>query len=106
MIDYGLLKVRTIIATASDPTGALMSQVCVGLFTEKGHPLVATALSDEDGHVEMKQIRPGDYRLVAVSPGFVALNARLRVTTRGPARKLLLHMEVGRIDTASYATLQ
>jgi hypothetical protein len=106
MIDYGLLKVRTIIATASDPTGALMSQVCVGLFTEKGHTLVATALSDEDGHVEMKQIRPGDYRLVAVSPGFVALNARLRVTTRGPARKLLLHMEVGRIDTASYATLQ
>jgi len=106
MIDYGPLKVKSIVATASDFTGAPMFQVCVGLFTEKDHTLVATAISDEDGHVEIEHIKSGDYRLVAKSPGFGALNAKLRISRYASAKRLLLHMEAKGIDSTSYATLQ
>ena len=83
-----------------------MYRVCVGLFTEKDHTLVATALSDENGHVEINQIKSGNYRLGAVSPGFGVLNAKLKIAHRGSAKRLLLHMEVKGIDSTSYATLQ
>ena len=48
-IDYGPLALSQIAGIAKDQNGVVISQVTVGLFTEKEHGLLAIAQTDPDG---------------------------------------------------------
>jgi hypothetical protein len=41
---------------------------CLGLFTEKDHRLVASAVADEEGHFKFHSVASGRYRLVVRDP--------------------------------------
>ncbi len=77
--DYGALRLSTVAGTAKDAQGVAIPSVCVGIFTESNHELVAAALADNKGRFELRNIPPGDYRLVAKSEGFCPANARIRI---------------------------
>ena len=44
---------------AKDKGGAAMPDVCVGLFTEAEHKLMAQIATDEKGHFNFRSIAPG-----------------------------------------------
>src|SRR5229473_6005194 len=63
--DYGPLRVTTVRGTTKDAQSIPIPKVCVGVFTEADHKLIAAAQTDESGHFELKGISRGEYRLVA-----------------------------------------
>ena len=48
-IDYGPLLVQDVKGTITDPGQGAVSKVCVGIFTETDHRLVAAIESDAEG---------------------------------------------------------
>ncbi len=79
---------------------------CLGLFTEKDHRLVASAVTDEDGHFRFNSIPAGRFRLVVRDPqnAFCLANMPLRVVAwpRGTTKALVIHMRASGIDDCSY----
>jgi hypothetical protein len=79
---------------------------CLGLFTEKDHRLVASAIADEEGHFKFKSVSSGRYRLVVRDPqnAFCLANMLLRVVQwpRGTTKSLVIHMRPAGIDDCSY----
>ena len=59
---------------------AVRSWVCVGLFTEADHRLIAATKTNDEGEFKLNNIAPGQYRLVTKCEAFGAANARVRVT--------------------------
>jgi hypothetical protein len=106
-IDYGPLRVSVISGIAQDAEGGRIPDVCVGVFTEKEHRLVAMAHSDESGRFELKAVPVGKYRLVAKYEGFCPANARLRIGRLARRKKLLtVQVRPTGIDTCSYIELK
>lgn len=103
-IDPRPLRLKTIRGVAIDEQGAAIWNVCLGLFAEKDHKLIVSSRAGEDGRFALKDIPPGEYRLVAKSPGFCTANVPLRVGTpsSGSKTELVLHMNVTGIDKCSY----
>jgi hypothetical protein len=102
-IDYGPLRVGVIKGIAVDSQRVTIPKICVGVFTEAEHKLVATIETNGNGEFELKSLPNGDYRLVAKYPGFCPANARLRVQMRSHSkRKLTVHMKPAGIDICSY----
>jgi hypothetical protein len=106
-IEYSPLPIQIVSGVAQDKDGARIPGVCLGLFTEKEHRLVATAVTDEEGNFQFNQVPPGRYRLVAKYSGFCPANTLLRLTRRASNKKmktktLVLHMETAKIDHCSY----
>jgi protocatechuate 3,4-dioxygenase beta subunit len=93
---------------AKDKAGAAMPDVCVGLFTEAEHKLMAQIATDEKGHFNFRSIAPGFYRLVAHYDSFCTSNTRIHVVVKTPNDKeakqaLAIHMTPAGGDSCSYA---
>ena len=95
------------ISEAGDPAkGIGPVPVCLGLFTEKDHRLIASAVADEEGRFEFGPIPPGRFHLVVRDPLnlFCLANMPLEVVKwrRGKERPLVIHMRPAGIDNCSY----
>ena len=99
-VDYSPLALMQLRGKAIDPSGVPIPGVCVGLFRESDHSLVAVSATDADGMFVLKSPPPGDYRVVATYSAFGTANARVRLG-RG-ARSVVLRMRPSGIDTGSY----
>jgi hypothetical protein len=79
---------------------------CLGLFEEKDHRLVASAVADEQGRFKFKSVASGRYRLVVRDPqnAFCLANTPLQFVTwpRGTTKALVIHMRPAGIDDCSY----
>jgi hypothetical protein len=71
--------------------------VCLGVFTEKGHRLIAETTADENGYFEFKHIPVGHYRLVAKYSYLCPASISIRVLKRPKGklkknRQIAIHM--------------
>jgi hypothetical protein len=97
--------VGRVIAETGDPPRQLGPiPACLGLFTEKDHRLVASAMADEEGQFKFKPVRSGLYRLVVRDPqnAFCVVNMPLRIVETRRGRPLVIHMRRVGIDDCSY----
>jgi|KBSMisStandDraft_5_1062788.scaffolds.fasta_scaffold1790381_1 hypothetical protein len=102
-IDGAQIQLLAIEGNARDGSSVAVPALCVGLFSDSDHRLIATTTTDADGHFSFRNIRRGDYRLVAQGQGFCAANARVRIRGSLRGRKpLFLHMQTRGIDSCSY----
>ena len=102
-IDYGPIVLKQIRGLAKDLDGVPVPNVCVGIFNESDHKLVAAAQTDTKGTFELKAIPDGNYRLVAKCEAFCSANARIRIKARsGSGKALSIHFRASGIDTCSY----
>lgn len=103
-IDYGPLVVQDVKGTITDPQQSVISKVCVGIFTEKDHKLLASAESDADGKFSLQSVPPGRYRLVVKADPLCAANVPLQVVKHQKKEQVLqVHMKPRGLDTCSYA---
>jgi hypothetical protein len=102
-IDYGPLVVQDVKGTITDPQQVAVPKVCVGIFTEKDHKLVATTESDADGKFSLQSVPPGLYRLVVKAEPLCAANVPLQVVKQQKKKHaLLVHMKPRGLDSCSY----
>ena len=95
------------ISEAGDPAKQIGPvPVCLGVFTEKDHRLVASAVADEDGRFNFGSIPSGWFRLVVRDPqnAFCLANMPLHVVKwpRGKKKPLVIHMRPAGLDDCSY----
>jgi len=99
--DYGPLRVGVVEGHVRDAQGVAIPNVCVALFNEPHHKLVATTQTDAKGRFRFRPVAGGGYRLVAKYEAFCPANVILQV--QPTARKSLrVHMRPAGIDTCSY----
>jgi hypothetical protein len=94
-----------IVDTAGDPVPG----VCLSLFTERGHHLVAATSSGKDGSFDFKAIPSGEYRVIAKYPYFCTANVRLRLVAGNGARRrrpsrMVVHMMPAGTDACGYGS--
>jgi hypothetical protein len=83
--------------------GDAMAMVWVSLFTEQGHALVATVVSDRDGKFKFTKVDKGLYRVVAQVAGLCPANIPVRVESSLLAHhRLEITMRPKEMDTCSY----
>ena len=105
-IDYGPLIVQEVKGTITNPQQGAVPKVCVGIFTEKDHKLVAATRSDADGMFSLQGVPPGRYRLVVKADPLCAANVPLHVLKSQKKKQVLrVHMEPRGLDSCSYADL-
>lgn len=105
-IDYGPLIVQAVKGTITDPEQGAVPKVCVGIFTEKDHKLVATTESDADGKFSLQSVPAGRYRLVVKADPLCAANVPLQVVKSQKKKQVLrVHMKPRGLDSCSYADL-
>ena len=105
--DYGPLQVTTVRGVAKDAQGVVIPKACVGVFTETGHKLVATAQTGAGGQFELNHIPNGAYRLIAKYEGFSTANAKLQIEQRSQSKKsLTVQMRAAGLDTGSFIELK
>ncbi len=105
-IDYGPLALSSKGGIAMDPDGVLVPGVCVGLFKEKDHQLIASEKTNDAGHFEFSGVPTGEYRLVTSADGFPPANAKVRIASGFDHKPLIIHLIPGAIDTTSYVDLK
>lgn len=104
--DYGPLTVQNVEGTITDPSRGAVPKVCVGMFTEKDHKLVATTESDANGKFSLQSVPPGRYRLVVKADPLCAANVPLHVVKSQKQKQVLrVHMKPRGLDSCSYADL-
>jgi hypothetical protein len=102
-VETMLIKLGQVSGTVVDPIAVVISQTCVGIFTEADHQLLRSVQADDKGHFHMNGLPDGEYRLVSQSPGFCPANARIRIKSRSRKKKVLvLHMWPRGIHCNSY----
>jgi hypothetical protein len=105
-IDYGPLIAQEVKGMITDPQQVAVPKVCVGVFTEKEHKLVAAAQSDADGKFSLQSLPPGRYRLVVKADPLCAANVPLQVVKHQKKKQVLqVHMKPRGLDSCSYADL-
>ena len=83
--------------------GDAMPRVSVSLFTEQGHTMVATVVSDKDGKFKFTKVDKGLYRVVARVEGLCAANIPILVESSILAHhKLEITMQPKDVDKCSY----
>jgi len=83
--------------------GDAMPRVPVSLFTEQGHTLVATVVSDRDGKFKFTKVDKGFYRVVARVEGLCTANIPVKVESSLLAHhRLEITMRPKEMDTCSY----
>jgi len=106
-IDYGPLIVQEVKGAITDQEQGAVRKVCVGIFTEKDHKLVATTESDAEGKFSLQNVPPGRYRLVVKADPLCAANVPLQVVKSQKKKKVLhVHMEPRGPDSCSFADLE
>jgi hypothetical protein len=84
--------------------GDRMPRVTVLLFTENGHSLIATVMTDRDGKFRFDKVDHGLYRVVAKDEGLCPANIPIDVeSSLIKHKKLVITMQPKDIDTCSYA---
>jgi hypothetical protein len=104
-IDPSPIELRQVKGTVLDPSGAVMPQICVGIFTEPEHKLIRYAQTDETGlfALDVTGLPDGEYRFVGQVPYFCPANALIRSKSRSHKKTTLtVHMNVRGIDSCSY----
>jgi hypothetical protein len=106
-IEYRPLSVSIVSGVALDKDQVPIPSVCLGLFTERGHRLVANAVTDQTGSFNFSRVIPGRYRLMAKYNGFCPANLSLRIMRRPSksnrkGRHLVFHMQPTGMDSCSY----
>src|SRR5437763_7184819 len=105
-VDYGPLVVQNVKGTITDAQHVAVPKLCVGIFTENEHKLVATAESDADGKFSLQSLPLGRYRLVVKADPLCAANVPLQVVKRQKKKQVLhVHMKPRGLDSCSYANL-
>ena len=80
-----------------------MPMASVSLFTENGHTLVATVLSDKDGKFKFNKVDKGLYRVVARVAGLCTANIPILVEPSLLAHHHLeITMQAKDLDRCSY----
>lgn len=104
--DYGPLIVQDVKGAITDPQQVAVPKVCVGIFTEKDHKLVATTESDAEGKFSLQSVPPGRYRLVVKADPLCAANVPLQVVKSQKKKQVLhVHMKPRGLDSCSHADL-
>lgn len=102
-IDPKPIELRQVAGKVIDPSGVLMPQTCVGIFTEAEHLLERYTQADQNGRFAINDLPDGKYRLVGQSLGFCPANAQIIVKAKSHHRKpVVVHMNVHGIDDCSY----
>lgn len=85
--------------------GDPMPRATVSLFTEAGHSLVGSVMSDRKGNFKFDKVEHGLYRVVARVEGLCTANIPVKVEGSPLAHhKLIITMRPKDIDTCSYGT--
>lgn len=105
------IKLHALSGLASDDQGIPIPNICLGVFSDNTHRIVAVTKTSEDGRFSFDKIGTGQYRLVAKHPLLCTANVSLVLShpSTKPKRDLRLHMRPSGIDRCSYgelATLQ
>jgi hypothetical protein len=83
--------------------GDAMSRASVSLFSEVGHSLLATVVSDKNGKFRFDKVGKGFYRVVARVEGLCTANIPIKVeSSLFVHRRLEITMRAKDIDTCSY----
>lgn len=69
-IDNRPYKTNKVYGKAMDEDKVVIPDVCIGIFTEVGHELIAQTKTDEEGNFVFDKLPSGKYRLVALYNGF------------------------------------
>jgi hypothetical protein len=101
--DPAPLKLRELEGSVRGLGGDGMPGASVSLFTEQGHTLVTTVVTDKDGKFRFEKVDKGLYRVVVKVQGLCPAN--VPVVLQGSLlahRKLVVTMQPKDIDTCSY----
>ena len=97
------LKLRDVAGSVRGLGGDAMSMATVSLFTEDGHALVASVVSDRNGKFKFNKVDKGRYRVVARVAGLCTANIPIDVGSSLLAnRKLEITMQPKDDDKCSY----
>ena len=101
--DPAPLKLSDVAGRVRGLGGDAMPRVSVSLFTEDGHRLIATVVSDRDGKFRFDKVDHGPYRVLARVEGLCTANIPIRLeSSLLKHRKLEITMRPKDIDTCSY----
>ena len=106
-IEMKPVKLRALSGIASDDDGVSIPNVCIGLFSEDTHKIVAVTKTSEDGSFSLDKIAAGRYRLVAKHPVLCTANVPLVLShgSNKSKRALHLHMRPPGVDRCSFGDL-
>src|SRR6266702_2161685 len=97
------LKISELAGKVRGFGGDAIPRASVSLFTEIGHSLIATVMSDRDGKFHFDRVDHGLYRVVARVAGLCPANVPVRYeSSLVRHRKLEITMRPKGIDTCSY----
>ena len=97
------LKLRDLDGVVRGLGGDAMPRASVSLFTEQGHQLIATTMSDRNGKFHFAKMDKGLYRVVVRVQGLCPANVPVLLESSLLAhRKLVVTMRAKDIDTCSY----
>lgn len=105
-IDYGPVRVAEVRGVTLDPQGVAIPDVCIGVFAEGDHKLVAVAKTESRGRFALKHIMTGDYRLIASYEAFSPANAKIRIGRSRRRKDLIVRMRFPGLDTGSFVELK
>ncbi len=101
--DPAPLKLRDVDGVVRGLGGDAMSRLEVSLFTEQGHALIGSVVSDRDGKFRFGKVDKGLYRIIARTDGLCTANIPILVESSLLAhRKVVITMRPKDIDTCSY----
>ena len=101
--DPAPLNLRELQGKVEGLGGEAMPQAQVALFTESGHSLLATVVSDREGKFRFEKVEKGLYRVVARVEGLCPANVPVKLESSLLAkRKIIITMRPKDPDTCSY----
>ena len=101
--DPAPLKLSDVAGRVRGLGGDAMPRVSVSLFTEEGHALIATVVSDRDGKFRFAKVDHGLYRVLATVEGLCTANIPIKLeSSLLKHRKLEITMRPKGLDTCSY----
>ncbi len=101
--DPAPLKLRDVSGIVRGLGGDAMPRASVSLFSEEGHALITTAMTDREGKFKFDKVEHGLYRVVVKVAGLCPANVPIKVESSLLAhRKLVITMRPKDIDTCSY----
>jgi hypothetical protein len=107
-VDTRSITLNGVSGRAIDTDGVAIPNICIGIFTEKGHQFIAQVTTDDEGNFTFKELPSGNYRLVGrVEYDFLCpVNVRIKQKKSGKKKILTLHMQPAGIDDCSYGDVK